>query len=221
MLQALLFSPLLPPNIIMLLTIHPLLSFSLSLSTLLFPLQSVSVFIQLYFHPSFSHFISTSSNPYIQLPPPASPPLPAGGSYFMISRSLGPEFGGAVGLCFYLGTTFAGAMYILGAVEILLVFGHGKDDWEPTWALLLTVLIAGGGGTESAPSLTPPQSKQTLDDLSHEFSFLPPTIPPCVCVGVGVVWCGGGNSSPRPSPTQPNPTSTAQKDEGKEGSRSG
>uniref|UniRef100_A0A674B0X9 Solute carrier family 12 member 5-like n=1 Tax=Salmo trutta TaxID=8032 RepID=A0A674B0X9_SALTR len=48
--------------------------------------------------------------------------VPAGGSYYMISRSLGPEFGGAVGICFYLGTTFAGAMYILGSIELLLVY---------------------------------------------------------------------------------------------------
>ncbi|XP_077315366.1 solute carrier family 12 member 5 isoform X2 [Lithobates pipiens] len=48
--------------------------------------------------------------------------VPAGGSYYMISRSLGPEFGGAVGLCFYLGTTFAGAMYILGTIEILITY---------------------------------------------------------------------------------------------------
>ncbi|KAI6648925.1 Solute carrier family 12 member 6-like [Oopsacas minuta] len=48
--------------------------------------------------------------------------VPAGGSYYMISRALGPEFGGAVGVLFYLGTTFAASMYIIGAIEILLTY---------------------------------------------------------------------------------------------------
>lgn len=47
--------------------------------------------------------------------------VPAGGSYFMISRALGPEFGGAVGVLFYLGTSVASSMYIIGSVEILVV----------------------------------------------------------------------------------------------------
>lgn len=47
--------------------------------------------------------------------------VPGGGPYYMISRNLGPELGGAVGILFYLGTTIAASMYITGAIEILIV----------------------------------------------------------------------------------------------------
>ncbi|PHT90030.1 Cation-chloride cotransporter 1 [Capsicum annuum] len=46
--------------------------------------------------------------------------MKGGGPYYLIGRALGPEVGVSIGLCFFLGTTIAGAMYVLGAVETFL-----------------------------------------------------------------------------------------------------
>jgi solute carrier family 12 sodium/potassium/chloride transporter 2 len=43
-----------------------------------------------------------------------------GGTYFMISRSLGPEFGGSIGLIFSLANAVACAMYVVGFCESML-----------------------------------------------------------------------------------------------------
>ncbi|XP_050967250.1 solute carrier family 12 member 9 [Labeo rohita] len=52
-----------------------------------------------------------------------------GGAYFMISRSLGPEFGGSIGLMFYLAKVCACGVYVLGLVEAILdIFGKDQDS---------------------------------------------------------------------------------------------
>lgn len=63
--------------------------------------------------------------------------IQAGGPYYVISRTLGIEIGGSVGLLFYLGTTLATTMYILGAVEAIQrsVLVH----FDARWASLVLI----------------------------------------------------------------------------------
>jgi len=43
--------------------------------------------------------------------------IQGGGAYFIISRSMGPAIGSAVGVCFFLANSIGSAMYLIGFVE--------------------------------------------------------------------------------------------------------
>ncbi|WFD28348.1 hypothetical protein MNAN1_003357 [Malassezia nana] len=65
-----------------------------------------------------------------------------GGAYYLISRSLGPEFGGSIGLIFFFGQAFNASMNVLGFVESMVsVLGLEKGSLsmlpEGTWFLYL------------------------------------------------------------------------------------
>jgi potassium/chloride transporter 9 len=71
-----------------------------------------------------------------------------GGAYYLISRSLGPEFGGAIGLVSYVGFVFNTGMNAVGLVDCLLyVFGSNSGDWTNTipeggwWPYLWSTLV--------------------------------------------------------------------------------
>lgn len=62
-----------------------------------------------------------------------------GGAYYMISRSLGPEFGGSIGIVFFLGQVLNSGMNAIGLVEPLLYnFGitHGSESSAAFFELL-------------------------------------------------------------------------------------
>ncbi|QSZ29414.1 hypothetical protein DSL72_003928 [Monilinia vaccinii-corymbosi] len=84
-----------------------------------------------------------------------------GGAYYLISRSLGPEFGGSIGLVFYMGFVFNTGMNAVGLIDcITLNFGADDGNWAQIlpetkwycylWATIILVLctlvcLAGSG----------------------------------------------------------------------------
>ncbi|OMJ21080.1 putative transporter [Smittium culicis] len=70
-----------------------------------------------------------------------------GGPYYMLSRTLGPEFGGSIGIMFYAGTMLAGSLNVVAFIEPFLNnFGNVKGDisliFPETSVTLFYILIA-------------------------------------------------------------------------------
>jgi amino acid transporter len=62
-------------------------------------------------------------------------PVAGGGAYFLISRALGPQFGGAIGLALFLAQALSVPFYVLGFTNSLVASFPSLSSWFATIAL--------------------------------------------------------------------------------------
>lgn len=68
-------------------------------------------------------------------------PVAGGGAYFLISRALGPEFGGAIGVALYCAQAVSVPFYILGFTEALVRSFPGTRLYFAVIAAAVTLLL--------------------------------------------------------------------------------
>ncbi|MHC4743863.1 MAG: amino acid permease [Planctomycetota bacterium] len=68
-------------------------------------------------------------------------PVAGGGAYFLISRALGPQFGGAIGLALFLAQALSVPFYVLGFTNSLVASFPSLSKWFVPIALGTAVIL--------------------------------------------------------------------------------